>query len=106
PPDVSGWLHEIKFGGYRTIVRKDGDAVKFLTQQGVDWTERYKSLIPRVQALDCTTALLDGEVAVQDARGATSPELLREALSADRDEDLVFCATMAGPCSRRPAVLA
>jgi len=92
PPEFKGWIHEIKFDGYRTIIRKDGDAVKFLTRQGLDWTERYQALIPHVQALDCDTALLDGEVAAQDARGATSLELLQEALSADRDHDLIYYA--------------
>ncbi|MEM8802986.1 MAG: DNA ligase D [Pseudomonadota bacterium] len=92
PPDFKGWVHEIKFDGYRTIIRKDGDAVKFLTRQGLDWTERYHALIPHVQALDCQTALIDGEVAAQDARGATSLELLQETLSANRDEDLIFYA--------------
>lgn len=92
PPEFKGWVHEIKFDGYRTIIRKDGDAVKFLTRQGLDWTERYTALIPHVQALDCQNAIIDGEVAVQDARGATSLELLQEALSANRDEDLIFYA--------------
>lgn len=92
PPEFKGWIHEIKFDGYRTIVRKDGGKVKFLTRQGLDWTERYQALVPHVQALDCETALLDGEVAVQDARGATSLELLQEALSANRDHDLIFYA--------------
>ena len=92
PPDRPGWLHEIKFDGYRTIVRKEGSEVKFLTRQGLDWTQRYQALIPAIQALDCETALLDGEVAVQDARGATSLELLQEALSANRDGDLIFYA--------------
>ena len=92
PPDRLGWLHEIKFDGYRTIIRKDGDRVKFITRQGLDWTERYEALIPHVQALDCDTALLDGEVAAQDGRGATSLELLQEALSAGRDHDLIFYA--------------
>ena len=26
PPSGPGWLHEIKFDGYRVIARKDGDA--------------------------------------------------------------------------------
>lgn len=92
PPERKGWIHEIKFDGYRTLIRKDGEAVKFLTRQGLDWTERYRALIPAIQGLDCKTALLDGEIAAQDARGATSLELLQEALSANRDGDLIFYA--------------
>ncbi len=92
PPEGEGWLHEIKFDGYRTLIRKDSDQVRFLTRQGLDWTERYAALIPHVQALDCGAAFLDGEVCVQDARGATSLELLQQALSENRGHDLVFYA--------------
>ena len=92
PPEFDGWVHEIKFDGYRTLVRKDGDTVRFYTRQGLDWTERYQALIPHIAELDCETAVIDGEVAVQDARGATSLEQLQQALSDGRDHDLVFYA--------------
>ena len=92
PPEGPGWIHEIKFDGYRTLIRKDGEKVRFQTRQGLDWTERYEALIPAVQALDCETALLDGEIAVQDARGATSLEQLQGALSENRGHDLLFYA--------------
>ncbi len=92
PPEIEGWLHEIKFDGYRTLVRKEGDNVRFFTRQGLDWTERYQALIPNIAELDCETAIIDGEVAVQDARGATSLEQLQQALSEGRDHDLVFYA--------------
>lgn len=90
PPQGDGWLHEIKFDGYRTLIRKDGDAVKFLTRKGLDWTERYKALVPAIQALDCDTAFIDGEVAVQNARGATSLGMLQDALSENRGQDLLY----------------
>jgi bifunctional non-homologous end joining protein LigD len=28
PPSGPGWLHEIKFDGYRVIARKDGEQVR------------------------------------------------------------------------------
>jgi hypothetical protein len=34
PPDGPGWLHEIKFDGYRMHARLDRDAVKLLTRTG------------------------------------------------------------------------
>ena len=92
PPEFDGWIHEIKFDGYRTLVCKDGDRVRFFTRQGLDWTERYQALIPFFAELDCDTAIIDGEVASQDARGATSLELLQQTLSEGRDYDLVFYA--------------
>jgi hypothetical protein len=33
----AGWLHEIKFDGYRMHARLDRGAVKLLTRTGLDW---------------------------------------------------------------------
>src|SRR5258706_6111236 len=41
PPAGSGWVHEIKFDGYRIQLRvKDGKA-KLLTRTGLDWTSKF-----------------------------------------------------------------
>ena len=37
PPSADGWVHEIKFDGYRIQMRVDGGAV-LLTRKGLDWT--------------------------------------------------------------------
>ena len=37
-PGGPGWLHEIKFDGYRLQARIDGSKVKLLTRKGLDWT--------------------------------------------------------------------
>lgn len=57
------WIHEIKFDGYRTICRIDGDDVKLLTRSGRDWTEKYGPLAEEMKRLPTTNALLDGEIA-------------------------------------------
>lgn len=92
PPEGAGWLHEIKYDGYRTLARVEGGGVRFITRQGLDWTTRYGVLAERVAALDCETAMIDGEVCVADARGATSLEMLQLALTEGRDHDLIFYA--------------
>lgn len=92
PPEGEVWLHEIKFDGYRTLAFKAPDKTRFLTRQGLDWSDRYAALVPHLAALDCDSCILDGEVAVQDARGATSLEMLQAALSEGRDHDLIFYA--------------
>jgi bifunctional non-homologous end joining protein LigD len=38
PPDGPDWVHEIKHGGYRLIVRREGRAVRLFTRRGYDWT--------------------------------------------------------------------
>jgi hypothetical protein len=35
-----GWLHEIKYDGYRMHARIDGRDIKLLTRTGLDWSHR------------------------------------------------------------------
>src|SRR5579859_2963739 len=84
PPHGPGWVHEIKYDGYRTLVFVDDGKVSLITRNGLDWTARYDALARTFQKLACKNAILDGEVVVQDPRGVTSLDLLERALS-DRD---------------------
>ncbi|MBL6852406.1 MAG: DNA ligase D [Alphaproteobacteria bacterium] len=80
-PRGKGWLHEIKYDGYRTLVFFDHGKVTLITRNGHDWTKRYGALSKAFAKLPCETAILDGEIVVQDARGISSLNLLEEALS-------------------------
>src|SRR6476646_680004 len=44
-PAGSGWLHEIKYDGYRMHARIDGGDIKLLTRTGLDWSHRYRRTI-------------------------------------------------------------
>ncbi|MBI1187851.1 MAG: DNA ligase D [Alphaproteobacteria bacterium] len=92
PPEGEGWLHELKYDGYRTIVRIEDGEVRLFTRNKHDWTHRYRALADAFKALKCSSALIDGEVTVQDPRGVTSIALLETALSEGRDRDLTFFA--------------
>ena len=85
PPEGAGWFHEIKFDGYRIVAVKDGGAVTFFSRTGLDWTAKFASLAPAIAALPCETAVIDGEVAVTDAKGRTDFSALQAALAAGRD---------------------
>lgn len=77
PPTGDGWLHEIKHDGYRLMARRDGGGVRLLTRNGHDYTSRYPSVAQAVYRLRCTSCVIDGEVAIPDARGLTVFDLLR-----------------------------
>ncbi|HEX4199736.1 MAG TPA: DNA ligase D [Caulobacteraceae bacterium] len=83
PVKGDGWVHEIKYDGYRTLVFLEEGKARLVTRNGHDWTARYGVLARAFEKLACKTAILDGEVVVQDARGITSIDLLERAL-ADR----------------------
>ena len=69
PPEGPGWIHEIKHDGYRTqIIVQDGEARAF-TRNGFDWTERYHPIVTDAERLACQSAIIDGEMIVQDERG-------------------------------------
>ena len=92
PPEGEEWLHEIKFDGYRTIARIDGDEVRLCTRTGLDWTERYGVLVEAFRRLPCKQALIDGEIVVQDEHGIASFAALQDALAEGRTQALIFFA--------------
>jgi bifunctional non-homologous end joining protein LigD len=55
--------------------------VAIRTRNGLDWTDRFRALVPALQELPCDSALLDGEIAVADNKGHTDFGALQDALS-------------------------
>lgn len=92
PPDGEGWVHEIKFDGYRLEARIAGGAVRLLTRTGLDWTARFPALAKALRTLRLESALIDGEAVVETAKGVTSFAELVAALEAGRSEDMLFVA--------------
>ena len=79
-PSGAGWVHEIKFDGYRIQARLDHGKVRLLTRKGLDWTAKFSNIAAAVATLPADTALIDGEVVVEDARGLSDFSLLQAAL--------------------------
>jgi bifunctional non-homologous end joining protein LigD len=53
PPSGPLWVHEIKFDGYRLMVRRDGARVRCFTRNGHDWADRFPAIVDaalRIQA--------------------------------------------------------
>src|SRR5512134_3192951 len=91
-PDGPEWLHEIKFDGYRTLARIENGAVRLLTRNGHDWSDRYGDLGEAFEALSSHQALIDGEIMVQDEHGVSSFAALQEALTQRATRRLLFYA--------------
>jgi bifunctional non-homologous end joining protein LigD len=84
PPEGDGWLHEIKYDGYRTqLVLEPG--------RGYDWSDRYRHILDAAADLKCGNAIIDGEAIVQDEQGRSDFSAFQEALRS-RPEKLVFMA--------------
>jgi bifunctional non-homologous end joining protein LigD len=92
PPDGAEWIHEIKFDGYRIEARLDHGAVRLLTRKQLDWTHRFARIAKAVATLPAETALLDGELIVEDENGISSFSLLQTDLKNGRDDRFVYWA--------------
>jgi bifunctional non-homologous end joining protein LigD len=91
-PGSSGWVHELKFDGYRLQVRIRAGKVALLTRRGLDWTDRFgEELRTALLGLPVQSAILDGEVVVLTANGLPSFAALKEAIS-EGDGRFVFYA--------------
>jgi bifunctional non-homologous end joining protein LigD len=116
PPRGNGWLHEIKFDGYRTLARVHQGTVQLISRNGKDWTDRFGAVARAIAALPLRDGWLDGEVTVMEPDGRTSFGALQRALSEKRDVDLVYflfdllyrdgADLRALPLTRRKAALA
>ncbi|QAY80349.1 RNA ligase family protein [Sphingosinicella sp. BN140058] len=91
PPDGEAWQHEIKYDGYRTLIVLEQRAARLFTRNGHDWTSKYRPTAAAASKIRCQSAILDGEIILQDAQGRSDFHGLRGAL-ARRPDSLVFMA--------------
>ena len=90
PPAGEGWVHEIKFDGYRMQMRVEAGKVTLKTRSGLDWTEKFAVIAEAGSALP--DGVIDGEIVALDEHGTPSFAALQAALSDERTEELVFFA--------------
>jgi bifunctional non-homologous end joining protein LigD len=98
PPSGPKWVHEIKYDGYRTQARIDGRKVQLLTRKALDWTARFPNIDAALKKLGLSSALIDGEIVVEDSAGLPNFTLLQADLSLGRRDrfryfvfDLLYC---------------
>ncbi|HEY4172064.1 MAG TPA: DNA ligase D, partial [Rhodopila sp.] len=90
PPSANGWIHEIKFDGYRLQLRVEDGKATLRTRKGLDWTSKFGAIARAAKGLpDC---IVDGEVVALDEVGAPDFASLQAALSEERTDDLVYYA--------------
>jgi ATP-dependent DNA ligase len=84
PPGGSGWLHEVKFDGYRAFVRRDAAGVQLFTRRGYDCTERFPAIISAARSLRGRSFLIDGEAVCCDENGVPVFNMLRQVRNKQR----------------------
>jgi bifunctional non-homologous end joining protein LigD len=79
PPAHGNWTYQIKFDGYRMLVRIDDGDIRFFTKNGHDWTDRLPRLHDALGTLAVRNAWLDGEIVVLNAAGRPDFNALQNA---------------------------
>ncbi len=92
-PTGKGWVHEIKFDGYRLQAHLSAGKVRLLTRGRLDWTEKFGKVVPAaLAALPAREAIIDGELVVEASGGASDFSALQADLSAGRSDRFAFYA--------------
>lgn len=107
PPASAGWVHEVKFDGYRVQLRVVGGTATLRTRTGLDWTHKFGAIAAAAHHLP--DSLIDGEVVALDGNGAPNFSALQAALSEETTGELIFYAfdlLFAGDGDRRAEPLA
>jgi bifunctional non-homologous end joining protein LigD len=88
PPPGSGWVHEIKFDGYRMQLRVEDGEASLKTRKGLDWTHKFSAVAKAGAGL--ADGVYDGEICALNAAGSPDFPALQAALSDGDTDDLIF----------------
>src|SRR3984885_3214858 len=110
PPTGDRWLHEIKFDGYRLQASKEDDVVTLWTRGGLAGKKKFGDRVPgALRTLPLRTALIDGELVVENASGVSEFSLLQADLSEGRLDRFAYypfdCLYLDGSDLRQAALI-
>jgi bifunctional non-homologous end joining protein LigD len=80
-PSGAGWLHEMKYDGYRCQLAIGGGEARIYTRSGLDWTDKFPEIAAAATSIQADSALLDGEIVALDDKGNTGFSALQQAIS-------------------------
>lgn len=90
PPAGEGWVHEIKFDGYRVQMRIEDGEVSLKTRKGLDWTSKFSAIAK--EAAKFPDGIIDGEIVALDHNGHPNFASLQAALSDGKTDKLILYA--------------
>ena len=104
PPSGPGWLHELKYDGYRLQIHVRNGGVRLYTMNGNDWTKRYPRIVEEAARLRAPL-IIDAEVVHLSADGAADFEALHSRTVDDKAIALAFDLLMSGEDIRRQPLI-
>jgi bifunctional non-homologous end joining protein LigD len=90
PADPDHWVFEIKFDGYRMLARVEAGAIKLLTRNGNDWTDRLPGLVKALRTMELPDGWYDGEIIMPGQDVPADFQALQGAFDSNRTEQIVY----------------
>ena len=91
PPAQAGeWAYEIKFDGYRMLVRVEHGKARLFTRNGHDWTSRLRPLQRAIEGLQWPQGWFDGEIVVPNDQGIPDFGALQQAFDTGDTDPVVL----------------
>ncbi|MBV8451476.1 MAG: DNA ligase D, partial [Deltaproteobacteria bacterium] len=88
PPSGTGWVHEVKFDGYRIQARVENGHAVLRTSKGLDWTHKFAAIARTAASLP--NGIYDGEVIALTKKGVPDFAILQAALAEGKTNDLIY----------------
>lgn len=82
-PEGEGWLHEVKWDGYRLLTAVADGQVECWSRNALPWSERVPEIVAAIKTLGLRSARLDGELVVL-SQGQSDFNALQKTLAGER----------------------
>jgi len=89
-PEGAGWIHEIKYDGYRMLCRLNSGTARIYSRNRKEWTADFPKVAGAAAGLPIESAWIDGEVVSLDMNGRPSFQALQKALSTGAGEVVYY----------------
>ena len=83
-PEGDGWLHEVKYDGYRLLCRVEHGRARLFSRPGRDWTGDLPSIVQAMEEMGTGDAWFDGELVALRPDGMPDFHALRRAIAGKR----------------------
>lgn len=89
-PTGDGWIHEMKFDGYRLLAFYEQGGVRLITRNGKDWTHKFPTVANALRALSIEDGILDGEIVYMNEQGVSNFQMLQNTLKRGNDHRVCY----------------
>jgi bifunctional non-homologous end joining protein LigD len=88
-PPGEGWLHELKWDGYRLLAVIHAGKARLWSRNALEWTVKLPDIVAALERLGLDQAALDGEL-IAGAGAPADFSLLQSTLSGERQAPLAY----------------